>query len=84
MGLDLKCQWSGAKKNHLRPGSSEWRRGGGSSPSMGKPEEEEEPCVQLGSESKMGNKRSTQPKNKEKREERNMNFALEGIFGIWE
>jgi hypothetical protein len=42
------------------------------------------PCVQLGSESKMGNKRSTQPKNKEKREERNMNFALEGIFGIWE
>jgi hypothetical protein len=39
--------------------------------------------VQLGSESKMGNKRSTQPKNKEKREEGNMNFALEGIFGIW-
>jgi hypothetical protein len=48
MGLDLKCQWSGAKKNHLRPGSSEWRRGGGSSPSMGKPEEEEEALCAAG------------------------------------
>ena len=48
MGLDLKCQWSGAKKNHLSPGSSKWRRGGGSSPSMGKPEEEKEALCAAG------------------------------------
>ena len=41
MGLEKQICVVSSQKNHLSPGSSEWRCGGGPSPSMGKLKEEE-------------------------------------------
>jgi hypothetical protein len=58
---------SGAVVEGLRRQWANWRK-------------KNRPCVQLASEGKMGNKRSTQPKNKEKRGRKKYEFCLGGYF----
>jgi hypothetical protein len=68
MDMDLKSQWSGAKKKNLSPGSSEWCRGGG----------RRGLCCAVGSSEKEKMKKIAFSRTRNKKDEKMVHFLKEG------
>ena len=66
-----------SQENHLSPGFSEWHRGGGSSPSMGKSEEEEAALCDW-SMKKKWHERLVQSPSRTTKKKRKRKYVLQG------